>query len=138
MFRVLGKIQRLAFMIVQAFRAAMFTAAVAELGVFLLEKRRIGQHGQAQVDGGRRCVDRARVAVVDQCGKVSAVIDVGVRENHAVDTGHRKREMAVSFKRFVAASLVQTTVEKESLSCRLDVVHGPGNRLRGTPKSDSH
>jgi hypothetical protein len=46
--------------------------------------------------------------------------------------------MTVSFKRVAAASLVQTAVEKESLSGRLDVVHGPGNRLSGTPKSDSH
>jgi hypothetical protein len=46
--------------------------------------------------------------------------------------------MAVSFKRIAAASLEQTTVKKESLSGRLDVVHGAGNRLGGAPKSDSH
>lgn len=125
-------------MIVQAFRTAMFTAAVAELDVFLLEKRRVGQHGKAQVDGGRRCINRAGVAVMNERGKIPAVIDMGVGENHAVDTGHWKWEMAVSFKRFAAASLEQTTIEKESLSCRLDVVHGPGDRLGGTPKSDSH
>jgi hypothetical protein len=66
------------------------------------------------------------------------VIDVGVRKNHAVDAGHRKREMTVALKRVMAASLEKTTVEKESLPCRLDVVHGPGNRLRGTPKRYSH
>jgi hypothetical protein len=44
------------------------------------------------------------------------VIDVGVRKNHAINTGHRKREMTVAFKRIAAASLEQTTVEKESLS----------------------
>ena len=116
----------------------MLAAAVAELDVLLLEMGRIGQHGQAQVDGGRRRVNRPGVAVVDQRGKISAVIDVGVRKNHAVDAGHRKREMTVAFKGVAAASLVQTAVEKESLSCRLDVVHGPGNRLGGAPKSDSH
>jgi hypothetical protein len=63
------------------------------------------------------------------------VIDVGVRKNHAVDTGHRKREMTVAFKRFAASSLVQTAVEKESLACRLDVVHGTSDGLGGTPKS---
>ena len=137
-FRVLGKIERVALAIVQAFRAAMFAAAVAELDVLLLEKRRIGQHGKAQVDGGRSGVDRPGVAVMNQGGKISTVIDVGVRKNHAVDTGHRKRKITVALKRLAAASLVQTTVEKESLSCRLDVVHGPGDRLGGTPKSDSH
>jgi hypothetical protein len=66
------------------------------------------------------------------------VIDVGVRENYAVDAGYWKREMTVTLKRVTAASLEQTTVEKKSLSCRLDMVHGPGNRLGGTPESDSH
>jgi len=46
--------------------------------------------------------------------------------------------MTISLKCIAPASLEQTTVEKESLSCRLDVMHGPGNRLRGTPKSYSH
>ena len=125
-------------MIVEAFRAAMFPAAVAELDVFLLEKRGIGQHGTAQVDGGRSGVDWPRVAVVHQGGKISAVIDVGVRKNHAVDAGHRKGKMTVALKRVAAASLVQATVEKKFLSCRLNVVHGPCDRLRGTPKGYSH
>ena len=73
---------------------------------------------------------------MDQRGKISAVIDVGVRENHAVDARHRKREIAVAFKRVAAASLVQAAVEQESLSCRLDVVHGSSDRLGGTPKCD--
>jgi hypothetical protein len=66
------------------------------------------------------------------------VIDVRVRKNHAVDTRHRKREIPVSLKRVAAASLVQATVEKESLSSGLNMVHGSGNRLGGTPKSYSH
>jgi len=116
----------------------MFPAAIAKFDVLLLEKCRIGQHGTAQVDGSGRGINGSAVPVVNQSGKISTVVDVGVRKNHSVDPGDRKREMTVAFKRVAAASLVQTAVEKESLSCRLDVVHRSGNRLGGTPERDSH
>jgi hypothetical protein len=66
------------------------------------------------------------------------VIDVGMGKNHAIDRGNRKRETTVALKRVEAPALVQTAVEKESLAYRLNVVHGSGDRLGGTPKSDSH
>src|SRR5436305_1504093 len=107
-------------MVVQALGAAMLATAVAELGVLLLQIRGIGQHGPAQVDGRRRCVDRSRVPIVHERRKISAVIDMGVGENYAVDTGHREWEMTVTLQRVAPASLVKTTVEKESLTCRLE------------------
>ena len=59
--------------------------AVHELRVAFGNVAGVAQHGVAEVDGCRRCVDRAVEAVLDKQRQAAAVIDVGVRKHHGVD-----------------------------------------------------
>ena len=99
------QIERLAFAIVPADGAPMLAPAIAELDVFLLQKSRIGEHRQAQIDSGWCGVNRPLETVVHQRRKVPAVIDMGVRQDHSIDTGYGEREITVPFVGVSAPSL---------------------------------
>ena len=46
--------------------------------------------------------------------------------------------MAVALEGFLAASLIQSAIEKELLAARFDVVHGSGDGPGGAPKGEFH
>ncbi len=117
---------------------AMLAAAVYEFRVLFLQERRIGEHRQAQIDGGGRGVDRALKSVLDQARQIAAVVDVRVREDDGVDRGRRKRKLAVARERLLAASLIETTVEQILPAAGLDMMHRPGDGLVGAPESEFH
>jgi hypothetical protein len=67
-------------------------AAGEEVGVLLLDVRRVGEHQGAEVPRRGRRPDGASVALGHQEREPPRVVDVGVGEDHGVDLGDRQRE----------------------------------------------
>ena len=64
-----------------------------ELGVLLLDVRRVGEHHRGEIARGGSAIDRIRVAVRGQERQPAGVVDVGVREHVAVDPAARALEI---------------------------------------------
>ena len=66
------------------------------------------------------------------------MIDVGVREDHGIHRLHRKRKMAVPLLSLLAVALVHAAIQQVTLAVRIELVHGAGDRLSGSPESEFH
>src|SRR5260221_206025 len=102
-------------------------AFVDELGVRFLDVGGIEQHRAAQVDCGWSRVNGPVEPVADERGQVAAVVDVRVGEHHGVDGAGWKRQVAVAILRILAASLIESAIEKVVLAVDLQMAHGPGD-----------
>ena len=77
-------------------RLALVALAVEIGGVFFLNLGGVAEHDGGQGARGRRAVDRAGEALLDQVGQVAAVVDVGVAEQHRVDVSRAEGKLAVA------------------------------------------
>src|SRR5690606_9497875 len=91
-----------------------------------------------QLEGGRRAMDRALVAIRrHQPGDVAAVVDMRVRENdrpYAVGAERRRRPVAMAQ---LLVALKQTAVHQQAAVAGLQNVTGAGHRATGTEKTES-
>ena len=106
-------------------------ALVQVAGVGLVEVRRVGEHGPAQVAGGGGRVDATGVAAPDQGRQRTAVVDVGVGEDDGLEIV-RQAQMPVALLRFAARPLHQTAVEQHARPAEAQEVPAAGDGPRGT------
>ena len=104
---------------------------VPELGIFLLDMGRVGQHDAAQVGRGRRRVNPPAEPLPHQARQVAAVVDVGVREEDRLQVGRREGERLVPPSRLVAVPLHQAAIQRHHALLKVQQVHRPGHRLSG-------
>jgi hypothetical protein len=109
-----------------------------ERGVLFLNVGRIAQHGPAKVYRCGRRVYGTTETVLDQRRQVAAVVEVSVREHHAVDGTARKRETTVAVTSFLAAALVEAAIEQEAVVVHPDFVHASRDIANSTPKGKFH
>ena len=64
---------------------------VVKIGVFFLQMPGVRKDDSAQVNRGRRGIDRTAEAFPHQPWNPAAVIEVGVGQDHCIDTGRRDR-----------------------------------------------
>ena len=70
--------------------------------------------------GGIRRVDRTPVALLDQVRQVAAVIDMCMREDYRINFEWVKSEFSVAFLCFLAAPLVETTLQQQALTVNFE------------------
>ena len=101
----------------------LFALAVEVGSVFLLNLGRIAQHDRRQ--GPRRwgAVDRSIEAVADQMGQVTAVIDVGVAEQHGVDVLGAKGKLLVTLAALGSMALEQPAVQQQRAAAGVNLMH---------------
>ena len=103
-------------------------------GVVFVDAGRIAEHHGRQVARGRRAVDRPGKALVNQVGKVAAVVHVGVTEDHGVDFSGGEGEAKIASLRLVAGAAHEAAVEQDASPGRLHQMHGTCYRLGRAPK----
>ena len=108
------------------------------LEIALLEKARIAKHDVAKLCSGLSREDAAPEALPDKLRQVAGMVYVRVREYDVVYGRRVHRKVAVLLERLLAMSLVQSAVEEDPLSVRLDEMHRPRGRLRGSIERYSH
>jgi hypothetical protein len=108
------------------------------LGVLLLEIPGIPEHGIAKIHRGWRSVDRSRKTELHQGRKIPRVIDVGMGEDNGVHISGTKGEVAVDGISLRPPTLVESTIEKDSLPIDLQFMSGSSHSLRGAVKCQSH
>ena len=91
--------------------------------VALLEKARISEENVAKFHGGLPREHAPAESLADELRQIAGVVDVGVRKNHVVNRFRIDRQIAVLFERLLAATLIESAVEKYALSIGLDEVH---------------
>ena len=99
---------------VERFEGGVVLPALLCIGKFeVLELKvgRIPQHDAAQFHRGRRGVDRAGKSPLDKVRNVSAVVDMGMRQDEAVELLRVKGEIEVPLVRFAAPALKQTAFD---------------------------
>ena len=64
---------------------------VVEPGIFFLQMPGVRKDDAAQINGGRRRINRAAKAFPDQARNPAAVIEVRVGQNHRINAGRRHR-----------------------------------------------
>src|SRR5207249_10956703 len=101
---------------------APLRALIDKLGVRFLNVGGVAEHGLAQVDGGRSRVNWPGKSVADECGQVSAVVDVGVGEHYRVDGARVERQVAVAILGILAAALVEAAIEQVAFARQLEMV----------------
>jgi len=75
--------------------AAALPLAVEHLGVRLLDMCRVGQHDLGEVAGRLRRVDRPLESLAHELRHKAAVVDMRMRQEHAVDVRRIERELLV-------------------------------------------
>ena len=75
--------------------AAALSLAVEHLGIRLLDMCRVGQHNLGEVAGRLRRVDRPLESLAHELRHKAAVIDMRMRQEHAVDVRWIERELLV-------------------------------------------
>ena len=94
-----------------ALLGAMF---VEPLQISRLDARGVGEHDLAEITRREGRVDVSLETVARERGKVAAVVDVGVGEDHGVDARGIEGEVTVAVVCFVAAALVEATIQKNA------------------------
>src|SRR5688572_24713933 len=89
---------------VQRFRV-LLPPTSEELGVLLLNVRRIGEHYRTEVTRRWRTPDRGFVPMPHEEGKAACMIDVGVREHDGIDGLDRNRKARVLLVRLATLTL---------------------------------
>src|SRR5438874_6861571 len=117
---------------------ALNAALVDEFRIRFLNVSSIAEHGSAEVDGWRGRIDWAVKSMLDETGKVAAVVDVGMRQHNGIDGARVKRQIAIAMLGVFAMSLVESAIEEVALAGCLDVVHGPGDGLGRAPECNFH
>ena len=88
--------------------------------VALLEKARISEENVAKFHGGLPREHAPAESLADELRQIAGVVDVGVRKNHVVNRFRIDRQIAVLFERLLAATLIESAVEKYALPIGLD------------------
>lgn len=122
----------------EANRSPAVSALIDELGVGLLNVRTVLQHLCAEIDCGRRRVDRPAIALFCEKRQVAAVVDVRMREDDSVQLRRRQRQMGIDFARLLPVSLKHAAVEQYVFSSRFDMMRRTGDGLRRTPELQSN
>ena len=66
---------------------------IVEARLFLLQMAGVRQYHRAQINGGRRGIDRPLETFFDQPRNPAAVVKMGVRQNHGVNLARRNRSI---------------------------------------------
>ena len=124
---------------VQGFGGRIFRMMpVDEFGIAFGDMRRVPKHRRAKIDGGRRGVDRAAKAVLDQKRQTPAVIDMGMRQHHCLDGLCIYREIAVQSLGFAAAPLKHAAIQQVKPALHFKLVQGSCDALGGAVKRNLH
>lgn len=112
---------------------------VQELAVTLLYAGGICQHDGAQITRAVGGIYKALEAFLDQVGQVARVVDVCMRQHHAV---HRFRvkigKISVNSQLLLAVTLVHTAVQKYAPAVHLQQMLGARRCLSCTTKMYFH
>ena len=111
---------------------------VHEFSVLDLDVGRVEQHGAAQVHGRRRAVDGAVETLLAEERDGPRVVDVGVRENHAIHRGRGERQRPIPRLRFRAPSLKETAVQEHRSRSAGQEMLGSGDGPRRPPEGHPH
>ncbi len=112
--------------------------AVFALHLRLLDIGAVSQHDLAEVFGRRSGVDGAAEAFLEQFGKQTAVVDMGVCKHDRVDIGRVKGKLPVVSLLQSLAALIQAAVDENPLVCHCNQKCRSGDRLCGTAELQTH
>ena len=104
--------------------------AVEVAGVFLLQVGGVEEQDLGQLLRGRRAVDGAPEALLDEARHPPDVVEVGVGEDHRVHTGGRELRLRPVAQAELLLALEHPGVHEEPPPARLEQVLRPGHRLR--------
>jgi hypothetical protein len=88
-------------------------------------RRILEQHAQ-QVDGGGVAVDRSAVAVPEQDGQATAVVEMAMAEHDGVDPLRIERQRIAVAPLVLAAALEQAAIQQDALASGVHQVAGAG------------
>jgi hypothetical protein len=111
---------------------------VGEIRLLLLQLRAVAQEYFAQVAGAAGAVDRATIPHAREYRQIAAVIEMGVREDDAVERvdGYRKRVPVTQTQVFRA--LEKPAVDQEAKAGALEEIFRSGDRSGCTEECQLH
>jgi len=98
----------------------------------------IKQHKRRQIARRGSRIDGTAKTAANQRRQVTAVIDVGVRQDHRVNGLGVKGKLTVLFECDLSLALVEPTVQQHLFAGNVNQVHRSGDRLGGTPELNFH
>ena len=113
-------------------------ALVDILKIALLEKAGIPQHDVAEFARRLPRENPTAEPLAHELRQIPRMVDVGVGKDDVIDGLCVERKIAVLFERFLAVALIESAVEQNPLSVRLDEMHRARRRLRGSVKRYFH
>ena len=112
--------------------------AVFPLGVLFLQVAGILEHDAAQVAGGAVGEHGAAVTGLDQQWQATGVIQVGMGEDHGVQSRRVEVERIAVARLVLASALDQATVDQHLHALGLDQETGTCDLARRAQKTDPH
>ncbi|MCY1175466.1 hypothetical protein D9M73_157080 [compost metagenome] len=107
------------------------------LGILLLDMRRVHEHQFEEIAGGLRGVDRSLVALFDQTRQQSAVVEMGMGDDHCVEAGRIEGESAAVLFLSVANALAHAAFEQNLDAIKsLQQIAGAGYFLDGADEGE--
>ena len=115
-----------------------FARLLAPLRFALLDVGRVCQHHDKQVRGCGRTEDRSLVTGADEFRQQAGVIQVGVREQHEVETADIELERTSVLSNRIARALEQPAIDQKARGGCFDQITRTGDFTGRSKKGNSH